>query len=463
MIGLPKKVEEAFQGLKGRYTHIYLKSINQNYYVYKQTFEWQPDTKKSKTISEYIGRITLDGNFIKRLTSYKDELAKAQALIASRGGEITWNKNKESEEHAQSYPKHDIRVKDTDLKVLMALSMNARMSIHKLAEFADLNEQTAYSRVKTLENKFGIQYISEINAEAMGFTTYLIFIKFENTPPSADNLAKAFQAEPKVQLAAIVKGDYDAIAYLLDENSEKAEDTLWKIMSETQLSSYNAKWYMVPLGQVYSFIPLREEFIDKVIGQQQWHRTKSAMTQTKKSVMKREFILLKEMNKDSSVDFSEIDNDYGLGRGASRYTYQRLLEEGTIIRPTITMNTIPLRYIGILLVETLNPKKVSETRANLLSGELEYGPLINKYSFIGNASMPEGSILVLPVVKEGEMEEATKALMSNVKGISVRTLIISKILVGSFCYRRFDNAYSRQYNSLIRLGKISSTKPTAYS
>jgi DNA-binding Lrp family transcriptional regulator len=275
-------------------------------------------------------------------------------------------------------------------------------------------------------------------------------------------MQKTFQGEPMVQFAAATKGDYDMLAYMLSENSFNAEEILWRIMADSLLSKYDAKCYMVPFGQIYSFVPMRTEFIEKVLARRQWHRRRFiVITPTQEDILKREFLLLKELNENAAVDFSEIDNKYGLGRGASRYTYQQLKAEGIIARPTITMSGLPLRYIGILQTETLNPGEVNKNKNKLRIEELEYGPITNKYALIGNTSIPEGVVFFIPIIRDEDLEDATTRLAS-IKGTITRSMIISKILSGSLCYRRFDNMHSVQYPSLLREKKVEPQEAIEY-
>ena len=449
---MPAKVVDEFERLKkDSSSRLVLKVINGKYYVYKEKGVWLRNLHKNKTLSEYLGRITDEGAFIKKALHARNDLESAKALVEQHGGEIIWHK-KEAEESTNNA--QNLSADVVDLSILMSLSMNSRMPVPRIAKLAGINEQTAYARIKSLERRFGIRYILEIDTAALGFTTYLILVKFDGGVPPVEEMKKAFSSEPRVQFAAITKGEYDVLAYLLDEDSVKAEDNLWKIMSETSLSRYNARWHMVPFGQVYSFVPLRQEFVDKILGQRQWHRRRFVViTPTQEDILKREYLLLTELNENAAMGFSEIDKKHGLGRGASRYTYQQLKTEGIITRPTITMYGIPLKYLGIMSVETENPKKVSETKHNLLHNELVYGNMMNKYALIGNTSMPEGSVLFIPVMTDGELEAAAQYMESGVKGIAIKTMIVSTILTGSLCYRRFDNNYSRQHATLIRLKK----------
>ena len=48
---------------------------------------------------------------------------------------------------------------------------------------------------------------------------------------------------------------------------------------------------------------------------------------------------------------------------------------------------------------------------------------------------------------EGDIEKA-KAELSKTKGIKLSAAIVTELVVGKLCVRRFDNAYSLQNNTL---------------
>ncbi len=452
MRGLPNRVAGEFERLKKlSKARLALKVINGRYYVYKERGIWVKETHRNKTISEYLGRISENGVLIRKSMRAKNDLESARALIEEHGGSVIWNMERDVRTDTNT---HHIDVDEVDISILTSLSMNSRMPISKAAQMANINEQTAYSRIKALERRFGIRYILEINTSAFGFTTYLILVNFEDDKPSVEELTDAFKREHKVQFAAVVKGDYDVIAYMLAENSAQAEDDLWSIMSRTSLAKYNAKWNMIPFGQVYSFVPLRKEFIEDVLAEMQTHGKKpSDMAPTKTMLTKREFMILDELNNNAALDFSVLDRKFGLGRGASRYTYQKLRDKGIITRATLTITDMPVRYIGILRIETVNPGELSGERYRLLYEELEDGPMANKYALIGNTSMPEGLTLFIPIVEKDELEDAL-APLSSINGTTLNSMIISKTLTGSLCYRRFDKTHTLQYISLLGQKKV---------
>ncbi|MEM3839173.1 MAG: AsnC family transcriptional regulator [Candidatus Micrarchaeaceae archaeon] len=460
----PKRIYEAFQSLKGQYDHIYLKCLNGNYYVYRQTYEWRADQRKSRTISEYIGRITSSGAFVKRIVSYKNELEKAEALIVAHGGKIIWSdKDIGEKESVNVQAKQEIRLKDTDHKILMALSMNARMPITKLARFAGLSKHAVYSRVKALKTKLGIKYKLEFNVEKLGYLRYLVLVKFESAVPALEEIAKVIAEEPQIQFAATTKGEYDIVMYIIDENPLKAYDNLIKLRQKEAFSKYKAFWTFTYFAQSYSFIPVRGIFIDQVLEERVWHRAREASRRHEGQLRQTEYMVLKELNEDSSRSFAYIDQKCKLNKGAARYTYNELIKNGIIERPTISMAKLPFKYIGILLVQNIDYKAITENRYKYLLDEIEYGPIANKYCLSGNIGAPNnGVISFLPVLEGGSIERYAKNIENELQGSICKSLVVTWIITGELCYRRFDNDYSRQYKLLIDQNKIEPRALTNY-
>lgn len=453
MLKVPKKVHDAFNELKDQYDHIYLKQLRGRFYVYRHTYEWQADTQRSKTIAEYLGKIMPDGVFVKRIVSYKDEFEKAKALIAAHGGRIIWEEKKELKELVPQTPQN-VKIKDTDLKLLMALSMNARMPVSKLAKLVGLNKQTTYYRIKSLEKQFNLKYLLEIDIEKLGYTQYIILIKFEEDIPTIEELENAFKYEPKIQFAAITKGEYDVVIHIVAEDSFIAYNDLVALRSKSSLYNYKAYWYLIHFAQTYSFMPLKDSFFDNVLKDKVWHRTITTPNIGRGQLKYREFILLKEMNNRSIINFGNIDAKYNFTKGTSRYTYLALKSSGKIVRPTITIANQAVKYIGIILVSNVHQKKIIKNHYKFWEDIIGYGTILNKYSFIGNIGTPNGAILFLPVMQEGTLEYIAEAIRKELQGSIVKTLIVTNIITGSLCYRRFDNTHSKQYARLVELGKV---------
>ena len=450
---VPDKVQETFSRLKESVDYvIVLRKINDHFYVYKASSRWDKKEKRVKSSQQYIGRITEHGAFIKRAEEYeKSALERARILLEAHGATVDFpgekdSRSKEINTATENSSEEDIG--EVDKKILMCLSMNSRMPMSKLARIVGISEQNAYYRVKALEKRFGIKYILEINPEKFGYSSYLLLIKFLEAVPSIEEVKKLFEYNYKIQFLAITKGEYDIMAYLLDVSSTEVTDMLIQLFFKTELKNFKARLNLMPYSMVYSFIPLRDIFIENALKNLVWRKTRHSQISKPEKLRYREFLILKELNLDGSANFSEIDKKYKLSRGTAGYTYQNLSEDGVIIRSTITMVNLPMKYLGVIFIEDIYGKLVEETRYKLLLDLISYGRIINKYCLGGNIAMPLGAVVLIPIFEDGSLEYAAKHIGEILHGSAIKTAIITDVVIGSLCYRRFDNNYSRQYRLL---------------
>ena len=451
---VPDKVQETFSRLKESIDYvIVLRKINDHFYVYKASSRWDKKEKRVKSSQQYIGRITEHGAFIKRAEEYeKSALERARILLEAHGATVDFPGEKDSrskEINAATENSSEEDIGEVDKKILMCLSMNSRMPMSKLARIVGISEQNAYYRVKALEKRFGIKYILEINPEKLGYSSYLFLIKFLESVPPTDDIKRLFESNYKVQFVAVTKGEYDIMAYMLDVSSTEVINILAELLLKTELGKYKARWNLIPYAMAYSFVPLRENFIENALKSLIWKKNRHALTSTQEKLRYREYLILKELNLDSSESFSEIDKKYKFNEGTARYTYRNLLEEGIIVRSTITMTKLQIKYVGIIVIEDLHGRLIAETRHNFLTETISYGPIINKYCLGGNIAVPMGAIALMPIFEEGYLEYTAKKIEEELQGSLVKTSIITDIIIGSLCYRRFDNNYSKQQHKLL--------------
>ena len=138
MKGLPKKIADGFERLKKENPpRLVLKMINGKYYVYRERGVWLKNLRKNKTLSEYLGRVTDEGAFIKKALHARNDIGSAKALIEQHGGEIIWHKREDGEAIANTFQNSDVN--QIDLKILTCLSMNARMPVPSIAKLAGIN------------------------------------------------------------------------------------------------------------------------------------------------------------------------------------------------------------------------------------------------------------------------------------------------------------------------------------
>ena len=171
------------------------------------------------------------------------------------------------------------------------------------------------------------------------------------------------------------------------------------------------------------FVPLRDEFFELVLGEKEWHRNKENPSLGPGELTHREVIILRELGKNSKKSFAEIEQENSLTRGSARYAYDGLKEKGIIVRPTLTLQDLPVRYVGVVLLEVRNSQEVRDARPKLLEDAIEYGDVSNKYALIGNIGNPDGIIRFFPVLHEDDFDRISNKNKADVKGTIVRTFL----------------------------------------
>ncbi len=460
MEDVPHKVVAAFAKLKDEFDFpIFLRKLNGHFYVYRGKSWWDKDAKKVKSSQEYVGRLLEDGAFVRKLKLSDDrDLEVAKAVILARGGVIHFPQS-----DAQEAPRQDENALDeADRKILTSLSMNGRAHASAIAKKVGLSVSATEYRIGRLEHKYGIRYLAELNTHKLGFIQYVLFVKFSDVHPGIEEARTAASEEPKVQFAALTKGDYDMVMYILDENSETAMDTMVRLRMRSPLKPYEAKWWLSPISLNYGFIPLRDAFLEKLLKGRIWARSKETPRPGPHQLMQREFDVIRALNSDGTKEFSEIDAENGLPSNTSRYTYLRLKDKvGMINRITITMDELPMKYLDIILLE-LKTGEAAGTRAEFLREIIEYGRYANKYSYEGDIGAPQGIMLFMPVMDDREADAVLEDFSRKVKGIRPSMLPVTTVLVGNLCYRRFDNTYSRQSDILVSEFKAPHEKKEQY-
>ncbi|MCW6159500.1 MAG: Lrp/AsnC family transcriptional regulator [Candidatus Micrarchaeales archaeon] len=419
MKAIPQIVESAFEKLRKQYPfYVALAKINGKYYIYRRSSRWDKVVKKRKSVSEYLGRIEEDGSFIKK--------QKREETVVS-------NQKSNEPDHANA----PMEIVSRDLELLQILSMNARADISYLGKkILGYEKSETYYRIKQLEKNLDLRYFAEIDVEKLGYLRFLIMVKFTENFPKLEELKAILEREPLVQLAVITKGDYDLIIYALAKNTGVAQllDTVISLR-KGELAKYKSIWKTTLFEEHFGYIPIRQEFIDSI----------------KKELLKRDYAVITELISNGAEGFTEIDKKYRFDAGRAAYTYHKLRERGIIKRITVSMQNIPVKYTGIIIKEIIDEGVFRANREKSLLDIVEKtnSVLGSKYILTGNIGNPDGSMLFMPIFNENEFDKEIEKLASLNLGLSLKPLLITSLVLGSFCYRRFDLAYADQYKPLI--------------
>ena len=447
------RVADRFESLKKEYGFpIYLKRINGRFYVYRAMIVADQGGAR-KTATVYLGRINDDGSFLKKEASRMDSLENAIRVVEANGGRVIFAQGAEQEE-GMAHPTAPV---EEDKQLLSVLSMNAKASYRRIGKTAGgLPPTTVYNRVRAMEKRYGIEYLPEVDLQQLGYLSYITFVKFlDDGIPDIEEMKATLEAEPNIQIAMLTRGEYDLVLYIFAKDNREISLLLIKLQNQTFFSRYKSKWYTTLELDAYGFIPLRDRFFELL---KEDAAGKDREPGTGRRISYREFIVLRELNADGAVEFSEIEKRNGLDRGAAQYAYYSMKRRGMVKRITASATKLPIMYNGIIMTTVVNGSDSERTRPWFLSEIISEGSsIVNKYAFSGTVETPKGGILIMPVFKEGEFEATLEGMLKNMDGVEVKTMLISSMLVGKLCYRHFDNDYSRQAELLVN--QYKSLKP----
>ena len=166
--------------------------------------------------------------------------------------------------------------------------------------------------------------------------------------------------------------------------------------------------------------------------------------------MRREYILLRELNAEGNRPFAEIERKYNFGHGTARYVFEKLKEKGLILRLTLTMNKYNVKYNAIIVTRIVNESIFIKDRERILRYIIkDYDALANRFALVGETLAPFGNMFIVPILREGELETELEWLNMQIGGIKLDSSIVTQIILGGLCYRRLDNRYSKQTQMLV--------------
>ncbi|MCL5433772.1 MAG: Lrp/AsnC family transcriptional regulator [Candidatus Marsarchaeota archaeon] len=478
MENLPLEIKEAFEKLKNKSLkkeRLAIRKINGRYYLYRDRHI------NKKLICEYIGRFNIDGQLIEKKKI--STLDQAKDYILSRGG-IVFLPQEMSDEELEAikqkntlkpiYP--SIMINEEDKEILKALSMNGLINYAAIAKLQNvakynLSNYIIEQRVKKLEQQFNIKYIPEINMLKLGFNEFILLIKFFKKP-DPKIIKEAFENDPRVVFAAMIKGEYDVIIFFYAKNNYEMATFIHQKRSESLLREYNGLWYSVSFFEGYNFVPLRQESFE-LLKERMWikpsrkifHPGELILEDNEKKVeVKRynkltditttEYNVLKALSQNKRISFKEIAIKNNINISSVDFAIYNLKKKKFLKRITITLQTPPIHYNLIIFINIINMKKNLKTRKELLLEIISKNNFIDKYALVGDIEDPHGILFIASILNENDAVTIEENIRNSIKGIEIKTSIITTILLGNLCYRNFDETYSNQYIHLSQEYKV---------
>ena len=432
---IPPKIKRTFERLKGEYAfYVVLAKLRGRFYVYRRSSRWDKESKKIKSVSEFLGRILDDGTYVKKSRNLvKRKAVRVQGQIGS----------------ARPIQVEPIQEGSIDDVLMKTLSMAGRSNLASLSRKLGIDKDALYRQVTSMESTYKIRYIAEIDASKLGYQIYVAMIKFEEDRPGPEMVKGALESNPRVLLAAFTKGEYDMLIFLCAADNKEVTYFIHETRVNSIFRRFKARWFVAPYFDDYGFVPFRDRFFD-LLKEKVWQRKKDSPRPENGQITNREYAVLRALNSNGKKEFKTIDEENRFDIGRSAYTYHKLKETGVLKRVTISMDGLPIKYNAVMMMEIIDAGAFDSSRAKLLEEIISNGSgPVSKYALVGDIEMPHSVLFAFPVYADNQLEAAEEHINSTIGGVHVKTMIITSIVLGSFCYRRFDKEHTNQYRLLV--------------
>ncbi|OJI07694.1 MAG: hypothetical protein BK997_02335 [Candidatus Micrarchaeum sp. ARMAN-1] len=413
---------------KGRKYSAMVLKIHGSYYVYEYKDWIDRQTKRRHSERLYIGKIEENGTFV----------AKERSKLP--GKPINLEQYMKMKYKDTSFITDKATVPDSiDSAVLTAMSMDGRASASDIAKSIGIKSYEASYRMEKLRKEYSIRPTINIRPTTFGFSRFLILAKFINGRPSAEKLKVLLENEQRVQLVLLMKGDYDLAIYVIAEDIPKLENMVYKIRSNTVFSNYRSVWNVSYLYEAFGWFVLTRDVFFELIKDRVWQKSKESPKKLHDQLFKSEYAVMRELSKDCSINFSDIDKAYGLNEGSAQYTYHKLLERKTIEGATICMQEPHCKYSALIYIEQEDVVAFNKTKKAYFKNVISEGQRpTNRFAYIADTSSPYGIITLAPIYTDDELEEMLGEFREQVKGITIKYSIITNQLLGNIGFRRYD-------------------------
>jgi DNA-binding Lrp family transcriptional regulator len=344
-------------------------------------------------------------------------------------------------------------------KVLRLLSVDARISMQDLANQLGTTKANAYSIFNEVISEYGISFVPEISIDKLwkwefikkarlrtkrgiiadaveelpltGFGEYMTLIKFSGKKPSEEEIRKAVGDSYVPQFAAITKGDYDLMIYIIARSYEDAiqfTDTVNKSLGKYEMLAYTDR-----VWRCFGFFPLNNKLIEQF-----------DIFDTYKN-------LLFGLNGSGRNTFTDIGKKFNQGPAQMLYAYDRLAKTEILKRVTYFESKPKTQFNTVAMIRIKNGKNFEMGLCNWTLKLLkEYVDKENECAFMCNVANPKGMMIISSFQTKTKAEKFFSGMRASIKGVDISMMQISNTLLGSLGLRDFDMRYTAQYKDLER-------------
>ena len=311
--------------------------------------------------------------------------------------------------------------------ILRELSTDSRTSLSNMSKKAGCSYVTVGKVIDKLKEKLDIKFILELDLTKLGFLQkHVLMVKFTKKP-DLKFLERTLKEEKDVIGAYITKGQFDMVIFAAE--SDPIKYVHWETLFIQKLSDYGAKVKSSDLPYFsFGFLPVDNTLIDNA----------------KIKIKKDEIMLLKLLNDNSRISYSELARLLKTNESTIRYKLFNLLKRGIIKRFTIAAQNPPQEYI-IGFFENWIFSKAFEQRAALdrkhMIGIDEQLPILTTFQMSAPLTGSYENFII------GLFDNETTALENTAKkhaeiykteGFEEKHARIIKSLKGYFPFRNLD-------------------------
>ncbi len=318
-------------------------------------------------------------------------------------------------------------------KMVRLISEDSRISILELSKELSVSRRTVRERLLRVEKELGIDYTVEFNESALKLSNpHLILAKFTKKP-EWNEVSRLLASSYIPQFAASIKGKYDLLIYANAATS--GEYVHWDKSMQIMLSKYGVSWHPSDVAhKQLGYFPMRNELIDKLDMDQQ-HKD-----------------MLKLLNGNSRITFSEISKKIGMHFNTVAYNFNKLVDSGIIKRFTISTrppkDLTRMSFFSKYILSERFEEDASRIRKVYTTSGTDY-PIFNRYlvcaQLVGSYDFFNMSIF-------DNYETAYKQAILQYKDVMKRHKVrvdygqVDNLLLGRWPIRSIDT--KREYNTI---------------
>ncbi|MEK6918223.1 MAG: Lrp/AsnC family transcriptional regulator [Nanoarchaeota archaeon] len=143
-------------------------------------------------------------------------------------------------------------LKSIDRKILFELDSNSRQSFRTISKKVGLSKDAVIYRINKLKEEGIIKgYQTILDLGKLGFISFRLYLKFQNTTPKKEEeIIEFLKRQKNISWIVSIEGEYDlGLWFLCKKNKEM--DLFWKELLKKYRDYIEKKWLTIPTNVIY--------------------------------------------------------------------------------------------------------------------------------------------------------------------------------------------------------------------